>query len=1044
MKPSLSFCLILLGSIASSVPPLQGQIPVELSTTPARTYGHARQTLNTQEANLVEGRELNSPSGIAIDASTSAPVTFVADTNNNRVLFWRNAKGPNGQFADGVIGQRDLVTTFPGGPGTSVSIGFRSPSGLAVDRSGNLYVADSGNSRILRFARPTQQSGDLIQPNMVIGQTNFTSNAPNQNEPTCSAKTLAFVRDGSSYRVGLFFDPQGNLWVTDPGNHRVLRYPVALLGDSASNGPSADLVIGQPDFSTRLAYETNRLGPLYKTSLIYPGSVTLDAAGRLFIGDQVGRVMAYAPPFRNGMDAARVLGVVVNVQGQPARPPVNEYSLAVPEGLFAVNNNLFVVDAAAHRITRYDPFDTWADETLLIPSPPAKAVFGQPDLLSFKANRGGRSATDNSFFRPTTGAVVGTDVYLCDSGNHRLLIIPVSNNNALSATNNNLLSATNVQGQLNMTYNSRNLIEGRELFTVTGLIELPSGGGRASLSGGLTIDRSSNPPRLYVADSGNNRVLGFANALTVKPGDLADIILGQSDRFSGIVNSPNNDPDILNDTGLFNPTGVVTDAQGNLWVADTGNGRALRFARPFDQPKDRQQRANLVLGQSGFNIKLTDATRTNMRSPYGLALTAEGHLMVSDSSLNRLLLFRRPIGGGDFTNGQAAATVFGQRDFISVAAVDADNRFNVPGHIAIDTDDRVYVCDMGKSRIVIFDRVINAANDPAPVQVLRETLTINDTLRNPQGVAISSRTGEIWVADGQNNRIIRYPRFDTLILNPLATYRLDSPFPVAVALDPFDNLVIADGTNRLAFHYPRLVALSATHYLDRDLSPGVVATMAPIGIRFSEETLTFSTNPIAKVLGDVEVLVEGRPAPLYFLSPTLINFYVPMASPTSGTMDIVVQRQSTGQILASSTLQAAVATPGFFTTTQNGRGQIAALNEDNTINSAANPVGRGRVIQLYASGQGFLPDAPPDGEPAPTSRLISTPSRPRVIVNTGDAEVQFSGLAPGFVGVWQINVKVPETVPPGNNVVVAILHLGIPSNSNRGGGAPIQTTIAVR
>jgi uncharacterized protein (TIGR03437 family) len=159
---------------------------------------------------------------------------------------------------------------------------------------------------------------------------------------------------------------------------------------------------------------------------------------------------------------------------------------------------------------------------------------------------------------------------------------------------------------------------------------------------------------------------------------------------------------------------------------------------------------------------------------------------------------------------------------------------------------------------------------------------------------------------------------------------------------------------------------------------------------------------------------------------------------------VLVQKQSTGQILASSTLPAAVATPGFFTTTQNGRGQIAALNEDNTVNSASNPVGRGKVIQLYATGQGFLPDAPPDGVPAPTNRLVSTPLRPRVIVNTTDGEVLFSGLAPGFVGVWQLNVKVPESVPPGNSIVVAILHLGIPSNSNRGGGTPIQTTIAVR
>jgi uncharacterized protein (TIGR03437 family) len=1035
MKSLNPFSLALVGVAAFVSVPLQAQIPVELSPIPARTYGHARQTLNTNEANLVEGRELNSPSGIAVDTTGAQPITYVADTGNNRILFWRNAKASDGQMADGVVGQRDLVTTFSGGPGTSISIGFRSPTGLAVDRNGNLYVADTGNNRILRFARPAQQSGDLIQPNLVIGQSNFTSNFANQNELTSSAKTLAFVRDNASYRVAMLFDPQGNLWVTDPGNHRVLRYPASALGDGASNNPEADLVLGQPDFSSRNTFELGQLGPLHKGGLRFPGSLALDAGGRLFVGDTVGRVLVYVGPLRTGLAATRVMGIVVNVQGQPARPPVNEFSLEVPEGMFVVNNTVFVVDTVANRIVRYDPYDTWAEETVLVPSPPARAVFGQPDLLSFRANRGGRSATDVSYFRPTNAAVAGTDVYLCDTANNRLLVIPISNNN--------LLGATRVQGQLGMAYNSRNLIEGREMFTMTGQFELPNSGGRAVLSGGVTIDRTSNPPRLYVADSGNNRILGFANALTVKPGDLADIIIGQVDRFSAVVNSPINDADIQNDTGLFNPTGIITDAQGNLWVADTGNGRVLRFTRPFDQPRDRQQRASLVIGQSGFNIKLTDPTRNNMRSPYGIALTIDGHLLVSDSSLNRILYFRRP-AGGDFSNGQAADTVFGQRDFVSQSTVEGDNRFNVPGHLATDTDDRVYVCDMGKSRIVVFDRVTAAANDPAPVLVLRSTLTANDNLRNPQAITVSERTGEIWVADGQNNRLIRYPRFDLLIFNPLANFRLDAPLPVALALDPFDNLVVADGTNRLAFHYARLVAISAAHYLDRDLSPGLVATMAPLGIRFTENTMTFSTVPIPKVMDDVEVLVNGVASPLYYLSPTIINFYVPMSTPTSGTIDVLVQKRSTGQILASSTLPAAVATPGFFTTTQNGRGQIAALNEDNTINSTSNPVGRGRVIQLYATGQGFLPDAPADGVPAPSDRLISTPSRPRVIINTTDAEVQFSGLAPGFVGVWQLNVRVPESVPPGNSIVVAILHQGIPSNSNRGGGTPIQTTIAVR
>ena len=59
MKSLYPFFLFLLGTSLTEISPLFGQIPVELSVTPARTYGHARQTLNTQEANLVEGRELN-------------------------------------------------------------------------------------------------------------------------------------------------------------------------------------------------------------------------------------------------------------------------------------------------------------------------------------------------------------------------------------------------------------------------------------------------------------------------------------------------------------------------------------------------------------------------------------------------------------------------------------------------------------------------------------------------------------------------------------------------------------------------------------------------------------------------------------------------------------------------------------------------------------------------------------------------------------------------------------------------------------------------
>ncbi len=158
-----------------------------------------------------------------------------------------------------------------------------------------------------------------------------------------------------------------------------------------------------------------------------------------------------------------------------------------------------------------------------------------------------------------------------------------------------------------------------------------------------------------------------------------------------------------------------------------------------------------------------------------------------------------------------------------------------------------------------------------------------------------------------------------------------------------------------------------------------------------------------------------------------------------------MQRKSNAQILSSGVLDIGTATPGLFTTTQNGQGQIAALNEDNTVNTNINGIARGSVIQLFATGQGFIPNAPPDGTPA--SGLLRTPELPRVIIGSGfvpESDVLYSGLAPGFVGLWQINVRIPTSVPPGSNTDVVVTMRSIPSNQPEGGGGVIRTVIAVK
>ncbi|HYO80008.1 MAG TPA: hypothetical protein VES20_01295, partial [Bryobacteraceae bacterium] len=136
--------------------------------------------------------------------------------------------------------------------------------------------------------------------------------------------------------------------------------------------------------------------------------------------------------------------------------------------------------------------------------------------------------------------------------------------------------------------------------------------------------------------------------------------------------------------------------------------------------------------------------------------------------------------------------------------------------------------------------------------------------------------------------------------------------------------------------------------------------------------------------------------------------------------------------------------PALFLQGNALEGQVAALNEDGTVNSASNRAPRGTIVQLFGTGQGVVPGAPPEGEP-PTTALETT-AKPRVFIGGGDfvpeENVIYSGLAPGLVGVWQINVRIPQTTPPDAAIDTVVLLNNVPSNRTTD-NRTIRTTIAV-
>ncbi len=1026
--------------------PTSGTNSACINPLPTRQFGqpNLQSPIISVAPNLVEGRELHQPFAIAFDTSVTPPILYVVDTSNNRILAYQNPyslancglANPTCGFANMAIGPGNLQYTLPGGPGNPGSnTGLYAPTSAAVDSNGNLYVMDSGNNRILRFPVPFKQTGAVLVTDLVIGQTTFNSgNTPNMGLPAPSAQSLYLYNGGTLFQGSMTIEPAtGDLWVTDPGNNRALRYPTSQLVANTKL-PAADLVVGQTNFTTGSQPQTppNSLQQLLTTALFQPTGITFDSKDRLYIADGISnnfyRVLVYVPGFGIGMQATRVLGLIFQLSNQTTAPTFpNNYALGEPVGLFTTGENLWVCDAGWNRVVEYDIFENWPAAPTYVYgqplnqqiSPPMLNVLGQADFTHGMANSGQATPGSGTVQSPFGGAVNGTDLWIADTGNNRVLDFP-------EQTGATYTTASRVVGQLTFSYNGPNLIEGREVNFSTGF-----GGG------GIAVDHNSSPPHVYIADTANNRILCYENLYSVGQNSAAqaDLVIGQngpSDYYEWLYNYPSNDPTTMSATGLSLPTDVLVDPQGNLWVADFGNGRVLRFPAPFSQPSGTNLQPNLVLGQFGFSgTPITSASSETMYGPFGLAMFSNGSLAVSDALLNRVLVFTKP-SGGDFENSQAASSVLGQQNFTSSTASITNAGLNSPRHLATDSSDRLYVADTGNSRLAIWDgtQTGNTGSDFA-LQL--------QGFNQPQGVRVSSITGEVWLADSNNLKLYRLPEYDSLILETSpTTYPITSEIqtqtaPVAVELDDNDNVIIAETANRVTFYYAALAYQNSANFNLNPLAPGMLAVLGRYGNNFNF-TQTVASVPLQTTLSDIQVLVNGVAAPIGWEIGTYILFQVPSSMPTSGTVTIVVQHQSTGQIIGTTSAQMAPFNPGFYAT--GGSGQLAATNPDGSANSAGNPVARGQQIVFYLTGAGAFSGVTDGTIP---SSPVDTSVQPQILASAYGGQVpasdiKYSGTS-FYPGVWQINFLVDDTFAPGENVITVLMN-GV--TASEGPFGPIQ------
>lgn len=169
--------------------------------------------------------------------------------------------------------------------------------------------------------------------------------------------------------------------------------------------------------------------------------------------------------------------------------------------------------------------------------------------------------------------------------------------------------------------------------------------------------------------------------------------------------------------------------------------------------------------------------------------------------------------------------------------------------------------------------------------------------------------------------------------------------------------------------------------------------------------------------GGTIVLFGGLPAPLFFVRGDQINAQVPYGVAGRGLIDVVVVANNVPTNVQQVRVQPAA--PGFFGFSD-GSNRVIAVNSDGSINSAANPARRGDFIILYATGGGLTLPAVQEGVPAPSNPFALTQLPVRVRFGGVEQAPFFAGLAPGFAGLLQINIFVPENAPTGGAVPLSL------------------------
>lgn len=883
------------------------------------------------------------PTAVTVD---SVGNLYIADRQNNVIREVDAATG----IIRTVAGNAALTTYFNGSPfgsysgdgGPATSAGLDQPSGVAVDSSGNLYIADS----VFTIVRKVTAATGIITTVAGNGQFTDLTSSDGDGGPATSAKVDV---------TNVALDAIGNLYIAGIGRVRKVSAATGIITTVAGNdsGPISG-GDGGPATSAQL----------------FPSAVAVDPAGNLYIADGFNGTVR---------KVTAVTGIISTVVGNNANsysgdggPAVNA-QLNDPHGVaLDAAGNLYIADTSNSLIRTVAP-DTGIIRTVA----GHYAPYG-PIVLT-----DGIPATQTTLLSPSGIASDSSgNLYIADSVECRVRKVTAATG----------IVATIAGG-------------------VTNAGGFPSGysgdGGPATSSQlnapyGVAVDSVGN---VYIADTYNMAI----RKITAATGIINTIAGGAAVGYVG-------DGGPAYDAGLKLPTGVTVDSAGNLYIADQGHNAVRKVTAATGIITTVA--GNGVAGYSGDG---GPAIRAQLNQPASVAVDSTGNLYIADEGNSAIR--KVTAATGVITTIAGNGTVGFSSDGGPASAAELAHPFGV----AIGPGDRVYVADMLNNRVralpgppatqpplvapvftggqsvpagataVLTFPITNTASGQAAMGVsFNSALSSGLVVATPNG--LSGSCGTVSAVEGSRGVTVSgvdlAPGGTCTFSVNVATVGLGVQYATAADLvsggNPANFFALADIN----------VEGAAAVFDSASFEKG---TVTPNGILTYFGTVGCSPNE--------QVLVNGVAAAILFSNATQVNF----ASPGSIEGNpVTIQLVCNGAPTVTLTAPAAAVSPSLFTQTGTGMGQGTIVNLDGTINSAANPIARGGYVSVYGTGFGSLNPPGPDGLRHLAATVTAT-------IGGANAPVIYAGEAPGeTAGLQQINMQVPAGIAPGPNVEIVL------------------------